>query len=331
MAISKKKIPKFSAAYFINVTLCQHYPSALEDLTAVEECLIAKCHPIGTILKLRPGGHTSPTNYNTLRGHMIVIPQDPGPLLQILPSPELKLEKLIKVFWLGKFPPRNQDLKPFLQVRKDKVLAALLYLVRHNRFYHDITINYTMIEGWTDEFIPPEITDNITCLMNSDHQEREGYTISLEGGNYENDLHAAQDGVSHVDANGHDPFITGSVYTDINGERTDANIRMIDALLGLVSSSSSDGDEATEAVEDTLGDQHRERNAPKIAYAIRGHATLMSSWEDPNYFIGAFPTLFPNGLGGYLDKRPIPVSLKAFAKWALNHDSRRYFFSYQIN
>jgi len=29
---------------------------------------------------------------------MIVIPQDPGPLLQILPSPELRLDNLIKVF-----------------------------------------------------------------------------------------------------------------------------------------------------------------------------------------------------------------------------------------
>jgi hypothetical protein len=109
--IRKWKIPKFSAANSINVTMCQQYPSALEDLTAVEECLIAKCHPIGTILKLRPGGHSTPTNYNALRGHMIVIPQDPGPLLQILPSPELKLDNLIKVFWLGKHPPANEDLK----------------------------------------------------------------------------------------------------------------------------------------------------------------------------------------------------------------------------
>lgn len=38
-AISKKKIPKFSAANFVNVTMCQSYPSALEDLTPVEECL----------------------------------------------------------------------------------------------------------------------------------------------------------------------------------------------------------------------------------------------------------------------------------------------------
>jgi hypothetical protein len=56
---------------------------------------------------------------------MIVVPQDPGPLLQILPSPELRLDNLIKVFWLGKQAPADADLKPFLRVGKDKVLAAL--------------------------------------------------------------------------------------------------------------------------------------------------------------------------------------------------------------
>ena len=62
----------------VNVTMCQDYLSILEDLTAIEECLIAKCHPVGTILKLRLGGCLSPTNYNILQGYMIVIPQDLG-------------------------------------------------------------------------------------------------------------------------------------------------------------------------------------------------------------------------------------------------------------
>src|SRR5947209_3292826 len=318
-AVSSWKIPKFSAANFVNLTMCQHYPSALEDLTAVEECLIAKCHPVGTIIKLRPGGHSSPTNYNALKGHMIVIPQDPGPLLQILPSPQLRLENLIKVFWIGKYPPANRDLKPFLQVRKDKVLAALQYLVQHNHLYHDITINNTIIEGWADNFIPPEITDNITCLENPDHHEREGYTVSLQSGNFENDLQAAQEEAFQTDEN--HPLITGSVYTDINGERTDPNVRMIDALLGLVTERSSEVDETRPATEE----EHRpkQRDVPLISYAIRGQATLMSSWADPHYFTGAFPTLFPSGIGGHQDKRPVTLSLEAFAKWALNHHSRR--------
>ena len=323
-ALSQWKVPKFSASNFVNITLCQHYPSELEDLTPVEECLIAKCHPVGTILKLRPGGYASPTNHNALRGHMIVIPQDPGPLLQILPSPELRLDNLIKVFWLGKHPPTNRDLKPFLCVQKDKVLRALRYLVQHNHLYHNLTINHTMIESWADEFIPPEIADNITCLENPDHGEREGYTVSLQSGNYENDLHAAQD--EAFNANGHNPFITGSVYTDVNGERADPNLRLIDALLGVVTGSSSQANGTTPVTNNsgtTEATEHRWRTLPTISYAICGQAALMNSWEDPYYFTGAFPTLFPNGLGGHQDQRPVPVSLVAFAQWALNHHSRR--------
>ena len=319
-ALMHHTIPKFSAANFVNVTMCQHYPYALEDLTVVEECLIAKCHPVGTILKLRPGGHSTPANYNALRGHMIVIPQDPGPLLQILPNPELKLNNLIKVFWLSKHPPTNRDLKPFLQVRKDKVLTALHYLVQHNHLYHHLTINHTVIENWPHDFIPHEITDNIICLTNLDHHEREGYTVSLETGNYENDLQVAQDEAFH--ANENDPLITGSVYTDINGERTNPNVQMIDALLELVTSSSSQPNETIPGAEDER--QQRQRDVPLISYAIRGQATLLSSWEDPSYFTGAFPTLFPTGVGGHLDQRPIEVSLKAFAQWALNHHSKRF-------
>jgi hypothetical protein len=85
----------------VNVTLCQHYPTTLSDLTLPKEYLIAKSHPVRVVLKLQPGGQLSPANYRALWGHFIVIPQDPGPLLQILPSPKLQFAQLIKVFWLG--------------------------------------------------------------------------------------------------------------------------------------------------------------------------------------------------------------------------------------
>jgi hypothetical protein len=302
--------------------MCQHYPDVLDDLTPVEECLIAKCHPIGTIIKMRPGGRLSPINYKALRGHIIVIPQDPGPLLQILPSPELNLDNLIKVFWLGNRAPADADLKPFLQVRKDKVLAALQYLVQHNHLYHNLTINHQIMDAWSDDFIPPEIRDNIICLGSPDHHEREGYTVKLQVGNYENDLQAAQD--EGLDADGDEALLTGSVYTDVNGERQDPNVRMIDALLGIVTGSRRQAGEGESTEDDvTDGRPHTRRKIPIISYAIRGQATLANSWEDPHYFTAAFPTLFPTGLGGHLDQRTVPVSLEAFIEWALNHHSRR--------
>ena len=324
-ALSRGNVPKLSAKNLINVTMCQHYPPALEDLTTIEECLIAKCHPVGTILKLRPGGYSSPAAYNALRGHIIVIPQDPGPLLQILPSPDLRQDNLIKVFWLGKRAPTDADLKPFLQVRKDKVLTALQYLVQHNHLYHDLTINHGMMDSWVDKFIPPEIQDNIICLGESDYREREGYTVSLQIGNYENDLHAAQDDVFHTDDDNHGPLITGSVCTDINGERRDPNVQMIRTLLKAVTSSRYQSNDRESAADDAVDEhEYRRRNIPTISHAIRGKSTLMSHWEDPHFFTAAFPTLFPNGIGGHQDQRTVPVSLTAFAEWALSHHSRRY-------
>jgi hypothetical protein len=135
---------------------------------------------------------------------------------------------LIKVIWLGKRAPADADLKPFLQVWKDKVLAALQYLVPHKHLYHDLTINHAMIDSWNEDPIPPEIRNNIICLGSSDHHERERYTVSLRTGNCENDLQATQDDV--LDLDDHKALITGSVYTDVNGERQDPNVRLIDTL-----------------------------------------------------------------------------------------------------
>jgi hypothetical protein len=253
---------------------------------------------------------------------MIVIPQDPRPLLQILPSPELRFDNLIKVFWLGRRAPADADLRPFLQVRKDKVLAALQYLVRHNHLYRDLTINYAMMDDWSSEFIPSEIRDNIICLGSSDHHEREGYTVSLKTGNYENDLHAAQDVL--VEADDHETLISGSVYTDINGERQDPNVRLIDTLRRVMVGSLCAPSESTlDADNATVQRRPGQGTVPTISYAIRGQSALMSNWEDPHFFTAAFPALFPTGTGGHQGERTVPVSLTAFAEWALNHHSRR--------
>jgi hypothetical protein len=134
-ALNGGRIPKFSALNAVNVTMCQHYPAELEDLTLMEEYAIARSHPIGTILKLKPNGVKNPTAYNGIRGHIITIPQNPGPLLDILPSPDLQFHDHIRVIWTGKTEPTVDDLKPFVEVRKEKVIRALLWLCKHNPLY----------------------------------------------------------------------------------------------------------------------------------------------------------------------------------------------------
>jgi hypothetical protein len=105
--ILRSKIPRFSALNSVNVVMCHDYPAVLKNLTLAEECVIARRHPVGSILKLRPGNRRSPSNYYALERHLIVFPQDPGNLLQILPSPILRFQDIIKVFWVGKLQPSD--------------------------------------------------------------------------------------------------------------------------------------------------------------------------------------------------------------------------------
>jgi hypothetical protein len=99
---------------------------------------------------------------------------------------------------------------------------------------------------------------------------------------------------------------------------------MIDALLGMVTGNPYHADGRASTTNDAIKERsHRQRNVPIISYAMRGQATLVNCWEDPHFFTAAFPTLFPSGIGGHLDQRKDPVSLVAFAEWALNHHSRR--------
>ncbi|KAJ5654961.1 hypothetical protein N7490_001964 [Penicillium lividum] len=313
-SLSQNSVPRLSALNRVNVTMCQNYPSALEGLTPVEECLIARCHPLGIILKLRPGGHTSPVSYRALRGHFIVIPQDPEPLLEILPSPAVMLHDVIRVFWLGKQPATYADLSPFLLVRRQRVLTALQYLTRHNHVYHDVAINRQMIDTWDDDFIPADLEENIIPVDLSDGLEREGYAVHLDAGNHENDFQAAQDAGRETGINA--PLMTGSVCTDINGERQSPDKRLLKALLDMVSNPLASSIQNTAI--------RGQQQIPSLSYRIRGQATLADHWHDPAYFTGAFPTLYPLGIGGHLDERSFDVSLSSFAEWALKHHSRRF-------
>jgi hypothetical protein len=336
--VLRSKVPKFSSLNLVNVVMCGDYPAILEDLTLVEECVIARRHPVGSILKLRPGNRQSPSNYYALYGHIIVFPQEPGTLLQILPSPTLRFQDIIKVFWVGKLQPSPDDLKPFLKIRKHQVLAALLWLVTHNRYYHDLTINHSLLSSWPAEFIPEQISANITYIEVSDHTEREGYVANLETGNFENDLQAT---TSEIFPDNDARFSSGSICTDINGERVNCDLHLLNTLTSVLEKANGNPDDVSSDLgsdfEDMRCDSDNEstniqppehpsrpgETSNYIRYGCTDSTALSNSWEDPQYFATAFPTLFPTGLGGHLDERSVKVSLEAFGKWALSHHSRR--------
>jgi hypothetical protein len=312
-AIQHGRPPKYAILNDINVTFCQHYPDILNDLTLTEECLIARYHPIASILKLRPNGSSTPLAYNRLHGHIVVLPQDPGPLLEILPSAELRLLDNIKVVWFSNTAPTSDDLRPYLEVRKEVVYSALQWLCRHNELYSQITVNNELLDSWPDSFIPGDLQDSVVCTVD-DLDEREGYAADLTMRDYENDLQEAiPDELPQM-------ISSGCVYSDVELARQRPALHLISTVMNMERERFK-----REAV--AASSSHYVEDIPVIRYRSNGRSVLMNDWQDAEYFTGSFPTLFPLGTGGHISapsKRKVSLSLKAWAKWALNHHSRRY-------
>ena len=100
--------------------------------------------------------------------------------LDILPCSNMRFQDTIKVFWVGKCQPSEDDLKPYLLLRKNRVLRALQWLVAHNKNYDDLAINYPLLSSWPDEFIPPQIATNVTYLNEPDHKEVRNERVTLQ-------------------------------------------------------------------------------------------------------------------------------------------------------
>ena len=180
----------------------------------------------------------------------------------------------------------------------------------NNILYKDVVINHEEMANWEDEFVPRSVEDHIV-LSPSDHSEHQGYTHDLSEDNLENDMHAAisdswdsgcKDGCNESQSQ----LLSGCVFSDIDGTRHHLVLKLISAVHNLGRSTNDDAEETE----------------PLIVYSSDGRPTCLNNWQDEHYFPGAFPTLFPFGDGGHLAKRKTSISLKVWAKWAMEHHSR---------
>ena len=98
-------------------------PPQLQNLTWIEELLIARAHLTGRIVRLQ---NRNANSYFSLKGHVILLPQDTTELLNILPLPSSSLPDIVRVVWVGR-PVRNMDvLRDHFSVRTQKIYDALI-------------------------------------------------------------------------------------------------------------------------------------------------------------------------------------------------------------
>ncbi|KAF8226030.1 hypothetical protein L208DRAFT_1304229, partial [Tricholoma matsutake] len=157
-SIEKEKIPALALA---NRTFVGPLPPELNDLTPIEESMIALCRSKCWIVQLSEQDHsdlTSPHVQRGFHGNIIIYPQEPQQVATVLPPSIEEITSPICVIFVGSKPPSREWLrdkaKP-LAVRGDKVRQALVWFKTHNLLYHGIEINYNVLNTLlTNDLLP---------------------------------------------------------------------------------------------------------------------------------------------------------------------------------
>ena len=130
--VSGDRKPKFGISNKMPKLYYQYYLASLEDFTSAEEVVIVRTHPVVTILKLKPNNSFNPGTYRGVRGHSVLLPQNPGPLLILLPLETTSVNNIVRVVWAGKTSPKPKQLSGFVSIQKYCIIEALQWLVANN-------------------------------------------------------------------------------------------------------------------------------------------------------------------------------------------------------
>ena len=166
---------------------CQYYLGPLKGFTSAEKAVIARVHTVITILKLKPNNSFNPGSYRGVCRHFVLLSQNLGPLLSLLPSKTTSVDDIVRVLWAGKTLPHPKQLSGFVSIQKYCVILTLHWLIANNPLYENIEINQRLLKIWEDEFF---IMDSMVHC-NYDKHRRKNYASDLCNGNFENNLNAA--------------------------------------------------------------------------------------------------------------------------------------------
>ena len=137
----KKSPKKFSVE---NLMIPSSVPHELQDLTQVEEMLIARALPIMRVY-IKPGGQRG------YSGHCINLPQNVKELATSLPRYPKELAVIVV-----KVKGKDNTFKD-VTVRREKVHNALLWLIHNNPYYAEIEINAEALNSLPENGVAPDL------------------------------------------------------------------------------------------------------------------------------------------------------------------------------
>jgi hypothetical protein len=314
--LKQKKTPPLSLAnMWIGPT-----PACLRDLTIPEQLLISPGYLCMNLVQMSEKRHS----HHKLKGHIVTLPQDPSSLTKILPLPMYKLCEHLKVVFVGQGAPTTQQLKRVLQVRKSKVEMALRWLIIHNVLFkkNNIQIDEEALQTLPEGDIPDALKVTITAV-DIDPLKVEHYTgyanDPLEkGADHPDDDDNSEEDDSNDNAERSTQELRASGILHVDNVPITGKENTLLSLYNIINNSESQSVDATSNDANTAASEPRTIRMPHLN-------TPLNDYTDHDYFPAGYPTLFPYGVGGHMDKhRLYPISLKKYAKHLMCHGDPKF-------
>ena len=262
-------------------------PKELQDLTWIEEALVARSHLSGRVLRLEERRAGEP-KYSSLKGHVVLVPQQTLPLLDILPLSLDALADLANVVWVGKAEPDIKKIAAQFTVRKHVVISALQWLRENNKDYKNVVIDHAELDRWPSVFI-------VDMLLNSMGKVRSGAEEDASRNGF-----ATEEALEAELLDGDLPNTTSAIL-DMNNTARPRQWLLLDKVQSL-----------------------KTNGAPDVTINVVPGSNILEPRHNPAYYTSAFPTLFPWGIGKHTDERRNgnKLSLKRWTQLLLRHSSR---------
>jgi hypothetical protein len=270
-ALSRNKLPRFSLA---NLNVLGTVPPELQDLTLVEELIVARCRAKLCIVKLQDHRDDVelPTVQRGIKGHVIVFPQHPETMAEVMPAQLSDIVTLVCIIFCGSTKPTLEWLKEKarpLVVRRDAVLKALQWLRVHNPLYKDVIIDATRISVLPEEDVLGHNIEHIPLSTSSHalvsrYDAPTGLVSMVSAANFpppQSDDHVQFERVTITDVDVHAP-----------------SYQLKAAAL-----------------------RHAKRGGSFIE--VPHDSIPVNEFFNPSMFPMLYPTLFPYGTGGFEDRR----------------------------
>ena len=284
-ALSRGKLPRFALA---NLNVIGPVPPELQSLTLVEELIISRCRAKMCVVKLQDHNDDVelPTVQRGMKGHIIVFPQHPENISNVMPAPIHDIISPICVLLCSSTVPTPQWLKEKarpLIVRREVVLKALSWLRVHNPLYHEIVID----------------PQRISMLPENDILDYHIEQIEVSS--------AARTVVSRYDlSNGHP-----------TGPPPDSSVTFESVLVTDVDVNAPSHQLKAAAL------RHAKRGGSFIQ--VPHDPNPVNEFFNPVMFPMLYPTLFPYGIGGFEDRRRlVPIGFENHVKHMLSLSDRRF-------